>query len=82
MSRSVGMVAGGLFLSPSSGSIPDNARKSFERGIVRKSNIDIIRQMLRDGWDLDFIAKDLGIQLASVKRVMSRAEEREAKGKK
>jgi uncharacterized protein (DUF433 family) len=38
--------------------------------------------MLRDGWNIEFIAKDFGVQPASIQRTISRAEKRESEGKK
>ena len=53
-----------------------------ERDKVRKSghSIAYIRQMLEWGFDKEFIARDMGVNLASLEIRLNRAKKRERNG--
>jgi hypothetical protein len=53
-----------------------------EQGKVRRSghSIAYIRQMLEWGFDKEFIARDMGVNLASLEIRLNRAKKREQNG--
>ena len=49
-------------------------------GISRPHSVKYIRQLMEWGFDKEFIARDCGINLASLETRLRRAEERERNG--
>ena len=55
-------------------------RRMGRQGMSRPHSIRYIRQLMEWGFDKEFIAKDCGINLASLETRLRRAEERERNG--